>query len=124
MSGLPADRNAPFAGWTPELIEASSASYQAEQEALDRIRHEAYAEGRKDEREHWEKIGAVTDCPSCGGAGERMASFIEGPYGYKTSPTARTARAPAMRWRIKINNTGCVVACRSSRHLLPRGWRF
>lgn len=48
-----AGRNAPFAGWTPELIEQASASYAAEQEAMDRIRHEAYAEGRKDEAKEW-----------------------------------------------------------------------
>lgn len=82
MSGLPADRNAPFAGWTPELMEAC-AEYDARSAELNAERQAAYAEGRKDEREHLEKIGAVADCPGCGGAGERMASFIEGPYGYQ-----------------------------------------
>jgi hypothetical protein len=42
--------------------------------------NEAYAEGRKDEREHLERIGAVSDCPSCGGSGERMASMGQGPH--------------------------------------------
>lgn len=49
------DEHAPFAGWTPELIEASCAQYDAEQAELMQHMNYAYAEGRKDEAEEWKE---------------------------------------------------------------------
>lgn len=51
MSGLPADRNAPFAAWTPELIDQACAEHDARAAELNLARQDAYAEGRKDEAE-------------------------------------------------------------------------
>lgn len=51
--------------------------------AIDALQTAAYAEGRKDERENLERIGATHDCPSCGGRGERMVSMGYGPDVYQ-----------------------------------------
>lgn len=51
MSSLPSDRNAPFAAWTPELMDQACAEYDARSAEINQYRQEAYAEGRKDERE-------------------------------------------------------------------------
>lgn len=83
MSGLPSDRNAPFAGWTPELIDQACAEYESRSHELNAERQAAYAEGRKDERENLERIGALSECPACGGRGERMVTMGEGPHIYQ-----------------------------------------
>lgn len=44
---------------------------------------EAYAAGIRQHREHLESLGAVADCNSCGGRGERLMGFMNGPDAYQ-----------------------------------------
>jgi hypothetical protein len=43
MSGLPSDRNAPFAGWTPDLIDQACAEYEARSAEVNQQRPERRA---------------------------------------------------------------------------------
>lgn len=50
---------------------------------VDREIREAYEAGRRNVMEHLERIGAVSDCPSCGGRGEKMVAAFYGPDAYQ-----------------------------------------
>lgn len=67
---------------TSERAMAFRLSFAGVPSSDDALRN-AYAEGRKDERENLERIGAVHDCPACDGRGEKMVTFINGPDAYQ-----------------------------------------
>lgn len=71
--------------WTPELIDAACADYEARQYEVDCMRLEAYAEGRKDERE-----AILVEQ-----YGNKMSQFESHSYGVSRIDLARTLKAIA-----------------------------